>query len=263
MPSAQDTLAPAARPVAGRVTNPIERRRCLHCEPPLTPAGFFAGRRPLLVGLAVLFVVLAVSAFVDGGALLLRWDEPIQRAVESHRESVADAVFRRISFLGSTRVVFGLGALLAVAAWRRCRAVGVVVVVAMLLRPLVEFVVKAVVGRDRPDLDRLVPGNGPSFPSGHVLAAVALWGLVPLVMTLYTRRRAVWWVAVWTSMALIVAIGASRTYLGVHWFTDVLGGMILGTFFLLGAERLHRWEHERRPCTHRCSGPSASPPTDP
>ena len=50
--------------------------------------------------------------------------------------------------------------------------------------------IKAIVDRDRPDLERLVNGTGPSFPSGHVMAAAALWGLVPLVVTLYTREPA-------------------------------------------------------------------------
>lgn len=226
---------------------------CLHCDPPLTPAGFFAGRARLLGGLFAVFIFLAVAALVDRGSLLLSWDEPIQRFVEARRTDAGDAVFRRISFLGSTKVVFALGAVLTVAAWRRCRAAGFVVLVAMLSRPLIEFALKAGVDRRRPDLERLVPGNGPSFPSGHVMAAVALWGLVPLVMTLYTRRRALWWTVLGCSMALIVAIGASRTYLGVHWFSDVVGGLIVGTFFLLGAERVLTTRH-RRPCGHVCGG---------
>ena len=78
--------------------------RCLHCDPPLTPAGFFAGRRPVLVGLGVLFLVLAVAAWESGGALLLTWDDPIQRAVEASRTSLLDSLFRRVSFLGSTNV---------------------------------------------------------------------------------------------------------------------------------------------------------------
>ena len=48
---------------------------------------------------------------------------------------------------------------------------------------------KIVVGRDRPDLERMVNGHGPSFPSGHVMASVALWGLLPLVVALFTRSR--------------------------------------------------------------------------
>ena len=72
------------------VTRPVDHAapaECLHCSPPLTPAGVFVGRTPALVALAVLFVALAVAALVDHGALLLTWDEPIQRAVESNRSA--------------------------------------------------------------------------------------------------------------------------------------------------------------------------------
>jgi len=227
--------------------------RCLHCDPPLTPAGFFAGRQRVLAGLAALFVLMAIAGLVSGGAVLLTWDEPIQRAVEASRTPVFDGIFRRISFLGSTVFVLAFGCVLAAVAWRRCRAVGVAVILAMLSRPLLEFTLKAIVGRDRPDLERMVNGTGPSFPSGHVMAAVALWGLLPLVVSLYTSNRRVWWSTTVGSAALIVAIGASRTYLGVHWFSDVIGGLIVGTFFLLGTEWVLTRQHRRDPCVRGCA----------
>jgi undecaprenyl-diphosphatase len=221
---------------------------CLHCSPPITPAGLIAGRTRLVVALGLTLLALAIGAWAANGSLLLVWDEPVQRFVEDARTSWATGIVRRISFLGSTMAVLVLGCVLAAAAWRRCRAVAVVVLVAMLSRPLLEFTVKAIVDRDRPDLERLVPGNGPSFPSGHVMAAVALWGLLPLVVALYTRRPRVWWASVWVSAALIVLIGASRTYLGVHWFSDVVGGFIVGGFFLLAVERVLAWRHGRDRC---------------
>ena len=239
----------ARRPVAAPA-------RCLHCRPPLTPASVLSGRPVLLTVLATLFVGLAASALISSGALLLTWDEPIQRAVEGSRTAFADDVFRRISFLGSTQGG-ARGCVLAAVAWRRCRAVGVVVLLALVSRPLLEFTLKAVVGRDRPDLERLVAGNGPSFPSGHVMAAVALWGLVPLVVALYSPDRRVWWASFVGSSALIVAIGASRTYLGVHWFSDVIGGLIVGMFFLLGAEWVLTRRHRADPCTCRVQRPCA------
>jgi undecaprenyl-diphosphatase len=237
---------------ASVLTRPVDDAapvECLHCSPPLTPAGVFVGRTPALVALALLFVALAVAALVDHGALLLTWDEPIQRAVESNRSAFADTLFRRISFFGSTKTVLVLGTVLTVVTWRRCRALGVVALAAMLSRPLLEFSLKVAVDRERPNLDRLVAGNGPSFPSGHVMAAVALWGLVPLAVALYTHDRRIWWASVWGSAALIVAIGASRTYLGVHWFSDVVGGLIVGVFFLLGVEWLLTRRHEHDPCS--------------
>ena len=228
--------------------SPARRSRCLHCDPPLTPASVL-GRHPLLVvGLACAFVMLAIAAWVNDGWLLLQWDEPVQRFVEDARSGSLTAIVKRVSFLGSTVAVLSLGTALAIASWRRCRAVGMVVLAAMLARPLLEFTLKGVVGRDRPDFERLVDGTGHSFPSGHVMAAVALWGLVPLVVTLYTRNRHIWWASVIGSATLILAIGATRTYLGVHWLSDVVGGLIVGAFFLLGVEWLLTRQHRQYPC---------------
>jgi undecaprenyl-diphosphatase len=221
---------------------------CLHCHPPLTPSTMFERWRFVAAALAAALFSLAIAARADGGWLLLHWDEPIQRAVEDARSSGMTAIVKRISFLGSTVAVLTLGGLLAAVSWRRCRAVATVVLIATLSRPLLEFTLKAVVDRDRPHLDRLVNGTGPSFPSGHVMAAAALWGLAPLVVTLYTRNRRIWWATTITSALLILAIGASRTYLGVHWLSDVVAGFIVGAFFLRGAEWLLAHQHRRRPC---------------
>lgn len=221
------------------------------------------GRPGLTRALVLVFVALAVAAAMKGGWLLLRWDEPVQRAVEDARTSGLTSVVRRISFLGSTMVVLGLGAVLALLSWRRCRAVATVVLAVTLGRPLLEFTLKALVGRDRPDLIRLVDGTGKSFPSGHVMAAVALWGIIPLVVTLFTQDRRIWWAAVGTCSALIVAIGASRTYLGVHWISDVVGGLVVSTFILVAAERLLAWQHRRHPCAvAHARHPAAPAPAD-
>jgi undecaprenyl-diphosphatase len=209
---------------------------CLHRNPPATPSSFFAARRPLLAAAVGGFAFLAVAAAISNAWLLLRWDRPIQQFVESRRSETLDLLFLTASRFGSTIVVLSLGAMLAVLTWTRCRAVTAAVVVATLGRPLVEFTFKELVGRERPDLHRLVDGNGPSFPSGHPMAAIALWGLVPVVVGLFTRRRALWWASVVLSVGMIAAIAASRVYLGVHWTSDVVAGVLLGAVFLLGVE---------------------------
>ena len=68
------------------------------------------------------------------------------------------------------------------------------------------------------------------------MASVALWGLLPVIVGLYTKRRDIWWASVIVSGTLIGFISASRVYLGVHWFSDVVGGLLVGTFFLLGVD---------------------------
>lgn len=220
----------------------------VHLDPPMTPASVLLPRRRLLIALAGLLVALAAAAATAGGQALLTWDDPIQRAVEARRTAGLDELFLTISRLGSTMVVLGLGAVAALVTWRRCPAVALAVVAATLSRPLLEFTLKATVSRDRPDFERLVDGTGHSFPSGHVMAAVALWGLLPVVVGLYTRRKLFWWASVVIAGSLIFGIAASRVYLGVHWFSDATAGLVVGTFFLLGIELVFLRAHLRYPC---------------
>lgn len=230
----------------------------VHLDPPLTPASFLLPRRRLLIGLGLAFLALALAAAIANGQVLLTWDEPIQRTVEANRTAALDQLFRTVSRLGSTIPVLVIGSVLTLITWRRCPAVAVAVLVAMLSRPLLEFTLKATVDRPRPDFERLVAGNGPSFPSGHPMASVALWGLLPVIVGLYTQRRAIWWASVVLSGTLIAGISASRIYLGVHWFSDVIGGLLVGTFFLIGVDTLFKRTHCRYPCRVGCGDSTSS-----
>jgi undecaprenyl-diphosphatase len=185
----------------------------------------------LPVGLAV-FVLLAIGAAAD----VLIWDQPITDWFVAHRTDALDTVVRRVSWFGSTKVVLVVAAAAAAIAWPRCRRLALAILVIALARPLIEHVLKELVGRERPQGDQLVPGRGPSFPSGHPLATAASWGLVPLVVGLYTSRRAIWWTTAVCVWFLAVMVAASRLYLGVHYFSDVVGSLVLATIGVLGAE---------------------------
>jgi undecaprenyl-diphosphatase len=224
--------------------------RPLHDEPPVTPAGLLL-RSPVTVPVIVgTFVVLALLASIAHGTVLLWWDEPIQRWVEAHRSGTLDDFFGYMSRFGGLQVVVAGLALLLVLVWRTCRPLFVLLLAATLARPLIEWTIKALVDRDRPDLERLVGGNGPSFPSGHVMAAIALWGLVPPVVALVTQRRVWWWIATAVSATMILTVAASRVYLGVHWFTDVVAALLFGCIYLLVVEWLFHYGHRRYPCAH-------------
>jgi undecaprenyl-diphosphatase len=217
---------------------------------PLTPARVVLGH-PVLIGLSiVLIAVLAGLATYHDGSVLLNVDEPIQRWVQDRRSSGLDTVFRLSSRLGSNVVIFSLAALLAALTWRRCRFLSMAIIAAAALRPGMEYVVKALIDRPRPDIGRLVPGNGPSHPSGHVLASIALYGLVPAVVLLFTGSRRAWAWTVGVVMVGVPFIAASRVYLGVHWFFDVGAGFLIGTLYLLAVEYLFRRYHPDGGCDH-------------
>jgi undecaprenyl-diphosphatase len=146
--------------------------------------------------------------------------------------------------------VLTVSAVAAALAWRRCPRLAVAIVVIALARPLAEWAIKELVSRDRPTGDRLVGGLGYAFPSGHPMAAAASWGVLPLVVALHSKRRLLWWsvaIAVWV-LAVLVAI--SRVWLGVHWMSDVIAGLLLAMLGVAGAERLIDANH------HGCGLPS-------
>ena len=232
-------------PPAPRTVAPVN----LHVEPPMSMTRV-TQRFPWLLPVALLvFLMLTAGALLN----VLVWDEPITRALVDLRTPWLNTVILKISFLGSTKVVLPLAGVAALFAAKRCPRLAIAIVVIALARPLTEFVLKELVSRDRPAGDRMVHGAGYSFPSGHPLATAASWGLLPLVLALYTRRRILWWtatIAVWT---LAVLIAVSRVWLGVHWTSDVIAALILAVIGVAGAERFIGIAH-RDDCRNRPGG---------
>jgi membrane-associated phospholipid phosphatase len=216
----------------------------LHVHPPMTLARVrerLGWLLPLVIGL---FLTLAIGARLN----VLEWDAPITNAVVAARTSGGDRVAMAVSRLGSTPVVLAVSVLAALAAWRRCPRLALAIVIVALARPLSEFLLKELISRDRPVGNRLVGGRGPSFPSGHPYAAAASWGMLPFVVALYTRRRVVWWSTVVVVWLAALCVAASRVWLGVHWTSDVVAGLLLA---VIGVSFAERFLAPCRPCAQR------------
>ncbi|MBI5231470.1 MAG: phosphatase PAP2 family protein [Coriobacteriales bacterium] len=125
----------------------------------------------------------------------------------------------------ATIAVIGL---LAVKRWR-----GAIYVLATLVPGwLFGLLVKELVDRTRP-AGALIPlPHDASFPSGHALASVLLYGSLAVLAATWVRPRGPRWLLVGLAVAMIVAVGASRVVLGVHYSADVLGSWLLGFAWL-------------------------------
>ena len=97
---------------------------------------------------------------------------------------------------------------------------------------LLNVALKAAFQRTRPELDSpLAAALGWSFPSGHAMGAMVAYGMLAYLLVLRFGRTPAPFIVAAASM-LVLVVGFSRIYLGVHYFSDVLGGYLSGIAWL-------------------------------
>ncbi|MHA7967600.1 phosphatase PAP2 family protein [Paenibacillus sp. CAU 1782] len=95
------------------------------------------------------------------------------------------------------------------------------------------YILKSLFGRERPDLYRLSEVTGFSFPSSSSVAAIALYGVIVYAVWGHLRSRMVKFTVATAAILLVLCIGVSRIYMGHHYPSDVLGGILAGAAWLL------------------------------
>lgn len=104
---------------------------------------------------------------------------------------------------------------------------------------LVVLIVKNIVRRPRPNINQLIEISGYSFPSGHSMSSLIFYGFLIYLSLKYMKRWSKYCIAFALAL-LVLFIGISRIYLGVHYASDVLGGIILGAFWLTASIKLYK-----------------------
>lgn len=160
-----------------------------------------------------------------------QWGLELIRAVQQIQGPLFDGLFKGITFLGEEDFFL---ILLPLVFWCVDFAVGARLAFAFFLSAYLNSGLKDLFAHPRPfELDPTVKRHevgGYGLPSGHSQSAVVVWGMLASAF----RKKWLWIVAI----ALMVLIGFSRIYLGVHFPTDVLGGWAIGVVILLCAVAL-------------------------
>lgn len=132
-------------------------------------------------------------------------------------------------------LILGLFIVLALAMRRFAEAVMLIAVGAP---RVVQLATKALVERPRPSPDLVhvtENASGWSFPSGHVIGIVAIFGLLIYLAPRLIPNRPLSLSVQAFSLFLVLAVGPARVYVGAHWPSDVLGSYVLGALFLAAA----------------------------
>jgi membrane-associated phospholipid phosphatase len=153
--------------------------------------------------------------------------------------------FIAITTLGSATGVIAI-AFLVVVVVRKESSLILRLVIMLIGESVSVQIVKSLIGRVRPDaLPWIGSLHSFSFPSGHAASAMALFGFIAVVGYRRLHERSTRSALIFLCALAILAVGASRIVLAAHYFSDVLAGYLLGTFWLalVFVLPLPRWLH--------------------
>ena len=188
----------------------------------------------LLSAAIILFVAGAASVaivlvMIHTNTGFARLDRSASLFGAHHATALSTRFLRIYTQLGGAVVIVPIAVIVAIIETIRQRSVAVITFLTLVVggQFLIANVIKSIVRRGRPDFYQLTGFSGSSFPSGHAVAAAACLAAFALVIG---RRRSLKVRALLAglSVGLATGIACCRVMLGVHWLTDVLGGLALG-----------------------------------
>lgn len=178
-----------------------------------------------------------------------RFDRYVMHAMGRARSAPLTTFVRAVTALGALPGAIAIS-LTGLALARRTPRAAAQIAIGALGGIIAELGIKRMFRRQRPSmLEHLEEVSSTSFPSGHSMASSSLYLTLAFVASRGRATRAHRVAILGTASALAASIGATRVYLGVHWPTDVLGGLALGTawacateatFDLAGAHKVER-----------------------
>jgi undecaprenyl-diphosphatase len=183
----------------------------------------------LLLGLTAAISVLVFLAWLadevlEGGTRA--FDEAIREAVHQIACPTLTTLMRGISFLGSTQFLFAATTVMVIwFVFRRWKREAILLAVTMIGASLLNITLKLAFKRVRPEpFFNLATPRSFSFPSGHSLASFCFFGALAAILNARVQNRKFRLVIVASAGMMVLLIGLSRIYLGVHYPTDVIAG---------------------------------------
>jgi membrane-associated phospholipid phosphatase len=177
-------------------------------------------------------------------------DKTLMLLVKQLHSPLLDWVMRGASIIGGTVVVTLICLILGAIFWVRQQRVYFTALAITAIGGIgLNLLIKQLFDRQRPQLWQLTTGelNTSSFPSGHAMLSVVIYGFIGYLLAHHFRRWR-WWI-VSLIIGLTILIGFSRLYLGVHWFTDIVAGQAAGLTWLMACLlnlEIYRRYHQHR-----------------
>jgi undecaprenyl-diphosphatase len=178
-------------------------------------------------------VFILFAALVEGG-ITQQIDESVLHWFEARRTPALNEIMLEITTLGNGAVLIMIVAIASVFLWLTHHRWSVyILLVGVFGGKLLNNILKVGFSRARPDMIEWVDHvSSKSFPSGHAMASMIAYGSVAYLVARLEPTARLRWTTWFLATLIILAIGISRIYLGVHYPSDVLAGFIAGMAWL-------------------------------
>lgn len=183
----------------------------------------------VVLGLLIIAFLTLTYLVLNNKTIL--FDNFIYKIIAKNQSDFKTTVYKCITFFGSTKFITVLTLMLLIIFYKNKN--GVFISIGIIISTLLNNILKIIIKRSRPIHLMLVNEKSFSFPSGHTMAAVTIYGLlIYLIWKSEFEKK----LKIFLSILLIfltISIGISRIYLGAHYASDVLGAIIASTIWLI------------------------------
>ena len=181
-----------------------------------------------IIILTILFTILSIFVLTNKTEIL---DNQIHTYILSIRNNTLTNIFKTITNLSSAPVLLGIIILSLIVI--KNKMIGKTLFINLSGGFLLNQITKVIFTRTRPSGINLVHANGYSYPSGHSMISLIFYGYIIYLIHKSNIDKSKKILINISLTVLIILIGASRVYLGVHYLTDIIGGFNLAIIYLL------------------------------
>jgi len=186
-------------------------------------------RRYLIIVCILVFFIFLGLYLVDSVKGI---DDLIYNFIISIKSDYMTNIMKFITFFGSTKFIVFLMIIFLILGLKRKKVFNIINVI-IIGEVILNNLVKIIVRRDRPELINLVHETSFSFPSGHTMVSVTLYGFIIYLISKSKLSNKLKTLFIVLLTLLITLIVISRIYLGVHYFSDCMAGIALALAYLL------------------------------
>ena len=182
----------------------------------------------IIVSVLIFFIFFGLYLFDSVNGI----DDAVYNFIISIKSNYMTNVMKFITIFGGTKFIIFLMIIFLILGLKKNKIfniINVIIIGDVILNNLVKILVR----RDRPELINLIHETSFSFPSGHTMVSVTLYGFIIYLISKSKLSKKIKCLFISLLTLLITLIVTSRIYLGVHYFSDCMAGIALALAYLL------------------------------